>query len=107
MKMSTTIAFWLHFRVLGGLVGNCRGYLEASWREVGLSWASLASIWDLMAACWRKDGEEKRRDANLERTWVTKGNDRRFDRSWGEATAGKIARTGGCLELDFRDLERS
>ena len=76
--MSTSIAFWLHFRVLGGLVGDPRSYLEISWREVGVSWAILASRWDLMAACWKKDGEEERRDANLERTWVTKGNDRRF-----------------------------
>ena len=105
--MSTTIAFWLHFRVLGGLVGGCRGYLEASWREVGLSWAILASSWDLMAACWDKDGEEERRDANLERTWVTKSNEGRFGGSWGEVAGSKIARTGGCLELDFRDLERS
>ena len=63
-----------------------------------------------MAACWKKDGEEERRDANLERTWVTKGNEGWFGGSWGEATAGKIARTGGCLELDFRkglrDLKR-
>ncbi len=100
MKMSTTIAFWLHFRVLGGLVGDSRGYLGASWREVGLSWAILASSWDLMAACWDKDGEEERRDANLERTWVGKAR--------GYASAGSIlACTGGCLELEFRELERS
>ena len=60
-----------------------------------------------MAACWKKDGEEERRDANLERTWVTKGNEGWF---WGRrprVAGSKIARTGGCLELDFRDLERS
>ena len=100
MKMSTTMAFWLHFRVLGGLVGGSRGYLEASWREVGLSWAILASSWDLMAACWKKDGEEERRLRN----WMKNG--------WLEATKhglprSGLARTGRCLELEFRDLERS
>ncbi len=58
IKMSTTIAFWLHFRVLGGLVGSCWNYLEASWREVGLSWAILASSWDLVGSIleerWRR-----------------------------------------------------
>ena len=44
VKMSTTMAFWLHFRVLGGLVGGSWGYLGASWPEVGVSWAILASI---------------------------------------------------------------
>ena len=48
VKMSTTIAFWLHFRVLGGLVGGSWGYLGASWREVGLSLAILASSLDLV-----------------------------------------------------------
>ena len=100
MKMSTTIAFWLHFRVLGSLVGGCRGYLEASWREVGLSWAILASSWDLMAACWDKDGEEEQRDANLKGNWVAKSNEMR-------SAGGILARTGRCLELEFRDLERS
>ena len=105
MKMSTTIAFWLHFRVLGGLVGGCRGYLEASWREVGLSWAILASSWDLMAACWDKDGEEEQRDANLERNWVAKSNEMCFYRGLPGAAGGILARTGRCLELEFRDLE--
>ena len=94
------MAFWLHFRVLGGLVGGSRGYLGASWREVGLSWAILASSWDLMAACSREDGEEERRLRN----WMKNG--------WLEATkpasaGGGLARTGRCLELEFRDLERS
>jgi hypothetical protein len=107
MKMSTTIAFWLHLRVLGGLVGGSRGCLEASWREVGPSWAILASSRDLMAACWKKDGEEERKDANLVRTWVAKSNERQFGGKLPGAAGSKIARTGGCLELDFRDLERS
>ena len=47
VKMNTPMAFWLHFRVLGRLVGGSWGYLGASWREVGLSWAILASSWDL------------------------------------------------------------
>ena len=46
IQMSTTMVFWLHFQVLGGLVGGSWGYLAASWREVGLSWAILASSWD-------------------------------------------------------------
>ena len=103
MKMSTTIAFWLHFRVLGGLVGGSRGYLEASWREVGLSWAILASSWNLMEACWKKDGEEERRD----RTWSEIGWLKVMNAGSGGFAGSKIARTGGCLELDFRDLERS
>ena len=44
VKMSTTMEFWPHLRVLGGLVGGSWGYLEASWPEVELSWAILASI---------------------------------------------------------------
>ena len=58
IKMTTTIAFWLHFRVLGGLVGGSWGYLGASWRQVGLSWAILASRWDLVGSMlgqrWRR-----------------------------------------------------
>ena len=58
VKMSTTMEFWLHFRVLGGLVGGSWGYLGASWREVGLSWAILASNWDLVGSMlgqkWRR-----------------------------------------------------
>ena len=42
VKMSTTMEFWLHFRVLGSLVGGSWGYLGASWPEVGVSWAILA-----------------------------------------------------------------
>ena len=42
VKMSTTMEFWPHFRVLGDLVGGSWGYLGASWLEVGLSWAILA-----------------------------------------------------------------
>ena len=90
--MSTIIAFWLHFRVLGGLVGGCRGYLEASWREVGLSWASLASSWNLMTAWWRKDGEDERRDANLEGTWVAKS-----DEGWFGGNGGELGGAGGNL----------
>ena len=48
VKMSTTVEFWLHLRVLGGLVGGSWGYLGASWPEVGVSWAILASSWDLV-----------------------------------------------------------
>ena len=103
MKMSTTIAFWLHFRVLGGLVGGSRNYLEASWREVGLSWASLASSWNLMAAWWRKDGEDERRY----RTWSEIGWLKVMKPALPGAAGSIIARTGACLELDFRDLERS
>ena len=58
VKMSTTMEFWLHFRVLGGLVGGSWGYLGASWPEVGVSWAILASIWDLLGSMlgqkWRR-----------------------------------------------------
>ena len=42
VKMGTTMEFWPHFRVLGNLVGGSWGYLEASWPEVGVSWAILA-----------------------------------------------------------------
>ena len=56
-----------------------------------------------MAACWDKDGEEERRDTTYsELGWV-----KALRYVWGGFAAGKIARTGGCLELDFRDLERS
>ena len=61
---------------------------------------NLERTWSELGASWKKDDEEEQRDANLERTWVTKRNDRQF-------AGSKIARTGGCLELDFRDLERS
>ena len=58
VKMSTTMAFWLHFRVLGGLVGSLGGYLGRSWPEVGVSWALFASIWDsfgsMLGQRWRR-----------------------------------------------------
>ena len=63
--MSTTIAFWLHFRVLGGLVGDSRDYLGTSWREVGVSWAILASSWDLVGSMLEESSEDERRYANL------------------------------------------
>ena len=62
VKMSTTMEFWLHFRVLGGLVGSSWGYLQASWLEVGVSWAILASIWDLVG---RMLGQRWRRCAKM------------------------------------------
>ena len=61
LRMSATIAFWLHFRVLGGLVGNSWGYLKESWPEVGVSWAILPQFETFLAACWDKDGEDEPR----------------------------------------------
>ncbi len=56
-----------------------------------------------MEACWKKDGEEERRD----RTWSEIGWLKVMNAGSGGFAGSKIARTGGCLELDFRDLERS
>ena len=41
MKMSTTIAFWLHFRILGGLVGCSWGVF---WAILFISWALLGDL---------------------------------------------------------------
>ena len=95
------MAFWPHFRVLGGLVailgrlGEKLGYLERSWPQVGT----------LLAACWDKYGEDDPREANLGRKWVAKGDGRRKRWCAPVDARGVWARVGGCLELEFRDLE--
>ena len=98
VKMSTTMAFWLHFRVLGGLVGG-------SW---GLSWGILPRIWAIlgdlsvkMGPCWQDVGRKMAKMIEDQRTWEANG--------WLEAmnvgAAGSVrARVRGCLELEFREI---
>ena len=69
-------------------LGQKLGYLWRSWRQVGT----------LLAGCWGKDGEdEPRKRTSIEKGWLKAMN--------GAAAAGIRARVGGCLELEFRDLE--
>ena len=53
VKMSTTIVFWLHFRVLGGLVGGSWGL---SWGILARSWAILGDLGVKMGPCWQDVG---------------------------------------------------
>ena len=65
--MSTTIAFWLHFRVLGvwlealgailGHLGEKLGYLGRSWREVGTLWQHVGGKMAKMSEDMRTWGE--------------------------------------------------
>ena len=71
-----------------GHLGEKLGYLGRSWRQDGT----------LLAGCWDEAGEDEPR----KRTWIEK--------EWLKATntaaaAGIRARVGGCLELEFKDLE--
>ena len=69
------MAFWLHFQVLGDLVGGLGAilgrlgqklnYLGRSWRQVGT----------LLAGCWDEDREGEPRSANLGGKWVALVNE--------------------------------
>ena len=78
--------------VILGHLGEKLGYLGRSWRQDGT----------FLARCWDKDGEDEPRWANLVGKWVALGNDR-----WCDTVDARSvwARVGGCLELEFRDLE--
>jgi hypothetical protein len=52
---------------LGGRVGGSGCYLDASWREVGLSWAILASSWE------QHVGTKMAKMSQDRRTWVNNG----------------------------------
>ena len=61
IKMSTNIAFWLHFRVLGvwlEALGAILGHLDEKFGYHGRSWLQVGT---LLAACWDKDGEDEPR----------------------------------------------
>ena len=53
-----------------------------------------------MVACWRKDGEDERRLRNWrENEWL--------EAMKVELPRSGLARVGRCLELEFRDLEKT
>ena len=70
VKMSTTMAFWLHFRVLGGF----------GWRLLGLSWGILARSWAIfgdlglkLGPCWQDVGTKMAKISQDRRTWEENG----------------------------------
>ena len=61
VKMSTTIAFWLHFQVLGCLVGGCWAILGRLGEKLGYLGRCWPQVGSILAACWDKDGEDEPR----------------------------------------------
>ena len=101
--MSTTIAFWLHFRVLGGLVGGSRGYLGHLGEKLGYlgrSWRQVGTLWQHVGGKMAKKSEDMR-------TWSEIGWLKGMKPARYAAAGGGLARVGRCLELEFRDLEKT
>ena len=69
VKMSTTMAFWLHFRVLGGLVGGSKGQ---SWGILARSWAILGDLGVKLGPCWQDVGTKMAKMSQDRRTWGEK-----------------------------------
>ena len=92
------MAFWLHFRVLGG----------SGWRLLGLSWGILARSWAILGDLggklgpyWQDVGTKMAKMSQDRLTWEENG--------WLWATRyadarGVWARVGGCLELESRKV---
>ena len=96
------MAFWLHFRVLGGVVGGSWGL---SWGILARSWAILGDLGVKMGPSWQDVGTTM---AKMSQDWPKMANlSRKSERGrQGMVTAAGIrARVGGCPELEFRDFE--
>ena len=64
------MAFWLHFRVLGGLVGGSRGL---SWGILARSWAILGDLGVKLGPCWQDVGTKMAKMSQDRRTWGENG----------------------------------
>ena len=83
IKMSIALAFWLHFRVLGGLAG---GSWRLSWGILARSWAILCDLGVKLGPCWQDVGTKMAKMSQDRRTWGENG--------WLEATRDGKGRCG-------------
>ena len=60
------MAFWLHFRILGDLVGG-------SWGILARSWAILGDLGVKMGPCWQHVGTKMAKMSQDRRTWEKMG----------------------------------
>ena len=76
-------------------------------RHLGEKLSYLGRYWRQVGTLWQHVGRKMAKKSEEIRTWSELGWLKATRCVSGGFAGSKIARTGGCLELDFRDLERS